>query len=97
MQTESGPGQSDDRAEGEKEIVAAQIEGLSDEDVARLQRLAEERGITVEQLLAQMIGERFQQSQRSWLTDLWKQYFTGLRGMFRRSGSQPRKAKDEDS
>jgi hypothetical protein len=74
-----------------------QIDGLSDDDVELFRRLAEERGITVEELLAQVIRDRFQQSARLWLAELWKQYFAGLRVMFRRPGSQPAPAKDEDS
>jgi hypothetical protein len=72
-----------------------QIQGLSPEDEERFSRIAAERGITVEQLFAQAINERIQQSTRSWLTDLWKEYFAGLRVMFQRSGGKS--AKDDDA
>lgn len=124
MQTESGPGESNEREQVNQEIVAAlsalsdeptnmagrlearvaeepgggeiQIHGLSPEDLERFTRIAEERGITVEELFAQAIRDRFQQSARTWLKDLWKEYFAGLRVMFQRSGSQPAPVKDED-
>jgi hypothetical protein len=72
-----------------------QIDGLSDDDLEQFRRIAEERGMTVEEL-AHAIGDQVEQSARSWLGDLWKEYFAGLRLMFKRSGSKPAPVIDED-
>jgi hypothetical protein len=62
-----------------------------------LRRLAEEHGMTVEELVVQAIGEGIEQSQRAWLRDIWNEYFSGLRSLFKRSGCKREPAKDEDS
>ena len=124
MQTEPGPGDSNEREQVNKEIVAALaalsddptktagqlqahvpdqpgdgevvIDGLSPEDMERFSRIAAERGITVEELFSQAIREHLAQETLSGLKDLWKEYFAGLRLMFRRSGAKDA-AKDKDA
>jgi hypothetical protein len=96
MQTEAGPGEPPDRAEIDRKIGAA-LEGLSDDELEQLNRLAQERGITVEQLVALAIGDGIEQSQRAWLSDIWKEYFSGLRSLFKRSGDKPAPATEGES
>jgi hypothetical protein len=92
MQTEAGAGEPNDRAGIDRKIGAA-LEGLSDDELQQLKRLADERGITVEQLVALAIGDDIEQSQRAWLSDIWKEYFSGVRSLFKRGKPEP--AKDE--